>query len=228
MALSSFEAAHSSFIQQHLKQRSGERRGRLERGHAHAEKLFAQNVWWPLKGHFNQLHPEYEVLDWRGRSYFADYLFESKLAKIIIEIKGFGEHVSNMDRNKYCNELNRETFLSAMGFHVISFSYDDVASRPELCIFLLRSILSRFEFTSSNVERVFFADHEVLRLAVMKARPIRPIDVAKHFSIDHRTAVNHLKRLCQKGWLQPMLRASGQRILYYQVTKLGFDHGLWQ
>jgi hypothetical protein len=38
----------------------------LERGHAHGEKLFLQNVWWPMFSHFDHLHPEYEVLDWRG------------------------------------------------------------------------------------------------------------------------------------------------------------------
>lgn len=137
-----FEKANKAFIQFHLNQRSGERKGRLERGYNHAEKLFSKNVWWPLKGNFNYLHPEFEVLDWRGRSYFSDFLYAPKACKIIIEIKGFGEHVTNMDRQKYCNELNRETFLVGMGFHVISFSYDDVAERPELCIQLLRIVLS--------------------------------------------------------------------------------------
>jgi ABC-type transport system involved in Fe-S cluster assembly fused permease/ATPase subunit len=35
-----FEQAHATFIQYHLERRSGERRGRLERGHQAAEKLF--------------------------------------------------------------------------------------------------------------------------------------------------------------------------------------------
>ncbi|SDN59858.1 hypothetical protein SAMN04487897_103290 [Paenibacillus sp. yr247] len=81
------------YIHYHLKRRTGERRGRLERGHRHGESLFLSNVWWPLWGSFEALHPEYEVLDWRGR-------------------------------------LNRETFLHAMGYHVISFAYDDVNQRP--------------------------------------------------------------------------------------------------
>ena len=40
-----FEAAHSDFIQNHIVQRTGERRGRLERGHREAEILFCRNVW---------------------------------------------------------------------------------------------------------------------------------------------------------------------------------------
>ncbi|OMF21092.1 hypothetical protein BK133_28880 [Paenibacillus sp. FSL H8-0548] len=222
-----FLEAHSAFIQYHLDRRSGERRGRLERGHQHAEELFAKNIWWPMKGHFDHLHPEYEVLDWRGRPYFADYLIMPESWRILIEIKGFGEHVTNMDRKKYCNELNRETFLKGMGFHVISFAYDDVAHRPELCIYLLRTVLSRFESVNSKVERVYFADQEIIRFAIFLARPIRPIDISRHFSIDHRTALGHLQRLCKKGWLLPIYHGTGQRVLYYELTRQGLDSGLW-
>lgn len=221
--MTDFNTAHSAFIQYHLDQRSGERRGRLARGHDHAERSFAKNVWWPLRGHFDDLHPEYEVLDWRGRSYFADFLYSANMCKIIIEIKGFTEHVRNMDRQKYCSELNREAFLQGMGFHIISFAYDDVAYRPDLCIFLLRSVLSRFESSANQTNQIILGDHEILRYAISLARPIRPIDISGHFSIDHRTAVSRLKRLCQKSWLAPIMRGKGQRIRYYEITKQGID-----
>lgn len=58
-----FEEAHEAFINHHLARRTGERRGRLERGHSHSEVLFARQIWWPLRGKFDDLHPEYEVLD---------------------------------------------------------------------------------------------------------------------------------------------------------------------
>lgn len=73
------------------------------------------------------------------------------------------------------------------------------------------------------MERVFFADNEIIRLAISLARPIRPIDVTRHFSINSRTSVAHLQRLCKKGWLKPLLSGTGQRILYYELTKQGFD-----
>ncbi|WP_379156766.1 hypothetical protein [Paenibacillus sp. sgz5001063] len=66
------------------------------------------------------LHPEYEVTDWRGRTYFADFAWMPRYVKLLIEIKGYASHVRDMDRQKYCSELNRETFLFAMGYHVIS------------------------------------------------------------------------------------------------------------
>jgi hypothetical protein len=225
--MTDFETAHAEFVRYHLNHRSGERRGRLERGHAHGEIMFARNIWWPLKGHFDDLHPEYEVLDWRGRSYFADYLYAPDSWRILIEIKGFGEHVTNMDRKKYSYELNRETFLDGMRFNVVSFAYDDVERNPELCIFLLRTVLSRYESSDVQVERVQFADREIIRYALFLARSIRPIDLSKHFSIDHRTAIKHLRRLEGKGWLKPVLRGTGQRVCSYEVTRRGLDSGLW-
>lgn len=87
-----FQEAHTSFIRYHLERRSGERKGRLERGHQHGELLFLQNVWYPLQGNFNDLHPEYEVLDWRGRSYYGDFAYLPGQLKFIWEIKGFGSH----------------------------------------------------------------------------------------------------------------------------------------
>ncbi|SDO00372.1 hypothetical protein SAMN04487897_10740 [Paenibacillus sp. yr247] len=59
-----FEKAHQAFLERHLHLRTGERKGRLLRGHNYAEKLLLQNVWWPLFGSLDQLHPEYEIYDW--------------------------------------------------------------------------------------------------------------------------------------------------------------------
>jgi hypothetical protein len=213
--------AHEAFIQTHLLNRSGERRGRLERGYGHGESLFLKQIWWTLLGSFEDLHPEYEVLDWLGRSYFADLAWLPGYVKLLIEIKGYASHVRDMDRRKFCNELNRETFLHAMGYQVISFAYDDVEQRPELCIALLRMVLARYQPSQTPVQRAHMAEKEVLRLAVQRAEPIRPKDVELHFDIDHRTAVMMLKNLCSKGMLTPSYSGKGQRIVKYAIASGG-------
>ncbi|NOU98085.1 hypothetical protein GC093_33370 [Paenibacillus sp. LMG 31456] len=212
-----FDAAHLAFIQSHLQRRTGERKGRLERGHRDAEKLFCRNIWWPLEGKFDNLHPEFEVLDWRGLSYFCDFALITSPVKLIIEIKGFGPHVRDMDRQKYCNELNRETFLAAMGFQVISIAYDDVAHRPDLCLTLLRMVLSRYrpEFSPTSMKSV--AELEIIRLACILARPLRPIDVETHLSINHRTSVRILHSLCAKGLFSPVTGAEGKHVVRYEL-----------
>ncbi|WP_334076861.1 DUF559 domain-containing protein [Paenibacillus sanfengchensis] len=214
-----FEESHALWLGHHLSARSGERRGRLERGHLHAEKRFLQQVWWPLRGNLDQLHPEYEVPDWRGRSYFADFAWLPGYVKLIIEIKGFASHVRDMDRQKYSQELNRETFLYAMGYYVLSFAYDDVERRPEVCLALLRMVLARLQPVQEPAKRALFAEKELIRLAVHLNGEIRPKDVERHFSVDHKTAVRLLRGLCNKGWLHPCARGTGQRLVRYGLVR---------
>lgn len=219
-----FEQAHQSFIRHHLAQRSGERRGRLERGHREAEKKFCENVWWELQGNFDNLHPEYEVLDWRGHSYFCDFIWITPAVKLIIEIKGFGPHVRDMDRQKYCNELNRETFLTAMGYQVISFSYDDVANKPGLCVTLLRMVLSRYHAQGSEPHSLSLSEKELIKLACQLARPLRPIDAQIHLRINHRTAVRTLQCLCMKSLFSSIAGASGQKIVRYELQRSALQY----
>ncbi|GGF92327.1 DUF559 domain-containing protein [Paenibacillus aceti] len=212
-----FKAAHSDYIQRHIENRTGERRGRLERGHPEAEMLFCRNVWWPLRGSFDDLHPEFEVMDWRGISYFCDFAWLPGYVKLIIEVKGYGPHVRDMDRQKYCNELNRETFLTAMGYQVISFAYDDVAQRPELCMTLLRMIFSRYQSTASPDHPSAAAEREIIRLAFTLARPLRPIDIERQLNLSHRTAVRTLQTLCHKGYFTPIAGKNGKHIVRYEL-----------
>ncbi|NBD24672.1 DUF559 domain-containing protein [Paenibacillus glycinis] len=220
-----FEQAHRDFLAQHLKKRKGERRGRLERGHREAEERFCRNVWWPALGHFNDLHPEYEVLDWRGLAYYCDFAWLTPSVKLIIEIKGFGPHVRDMDRQKYCNELNRETFLSAMGFQVVSFAYDDVANRPELCLTLLRMLLSRYRTQSPLLEDPpNLMEREIIRFACASSGPLRPIDVETQLRINHRTAVRTLQSLCRKGLFTPITGTSGKYVVRYELHPSAIMH----
>jgi hypothetical protein len=192
---------------------------------ADRERLFLKQVWWPLRGNFNHLHPEYEVLDWRRRPYFADFAWlPGSGVKLIFEIKGYGTHVQEMDRQKYCSELNRETFLHGAGFHVISFAYDDVEQRPELCITLLRMVLGRYQPENPPVQRAKLEEKEIIRLAIQLARAIRPKDVEIHMGVDHKTAVRMLRRLSEKGWLLPVRRGKSQRVVCYELAKGVLDY----
>ncbi|WP_379130238.1 DUF559 domain-containing protein [Paenibacillus sp. sgz500958] len=215
-----FEETHEAYMIQHLARRTGERHGRLERGHRHAEVLFLRNVWWPLRGNLEHLHPEYEVSDWRGRSYFADFAWLPGYTKLLIEIKGYATHVQEMDRQKYCSELNRETFLHAMGYNVISFAYDDVQQRPDLCITLLRMVFSRYQ----PEPRIQLAEKEVIRLTIQHAGAVRPKDVEQHFGINHKTAVQLLQKLCTKGCLLPSYRGNHKRIVRYELARNVLDY----
>ncbi len=87
--LSHFEDMHAAFIKDHLANRNGERKGRLQRGHQYAEKLLLRHVWWPLFGNFDHLHPEYEIYDWNRKSQFLDFAFITPFGRFGIECDGF-------------------------------------------------------------------------------------------------------------------------------------------
>lgn len=215
-----FEQAHEQFIRSHMDQRSGERRGRLERGHRHGEKLFLQKIWWLLRGNFDALHPEFEIIDWRGKSYFGDFAYMPKGGmKYIFEIKGYNTHVKEMDRQGFGNECKRELFLEGLGFHVVSFAYDDVEQQSELLIALLRMMLSRYEAMSLTSEPLSFAENEVIRLALSMSLCVRPKEITEQLQMNYRRVFGLLQSLCAKGWFRPVLGDGGQRIVRYELIR---------
>lgn len=212
-----FEQAHKTFLDRHLNSRAGERKGRLLRGHQYAEKLLLQNVWWPLFGTFDHLHPEYEVYDWNRKSQFLDFAFLPPYGRFGLECDGFQTHVKDMDREKFSYALNRDTFLTGMGWKMIHFSFDDVQNRPEVCRMLLQLVIGPYLIRSSSVRLTVPAEKEVLHFAWTLGKPIRPKDVSNHFEVNFRTARKWLRALAQKGLLHPIER--GGDIRYYELKE---------
>ena len=215
-----FEQAYTDFMSFHVQRRTGERKGRLLTRNFHGEKLFLQNIWLPYKGTLDHLHPEYEVKDWRGRSYFIDYAWKSPWnLTILFEIKGYGKHVRDLDRNGFNNDTNRDTFLQAIGYHVVSFTYDDVVDHPELCLTLLKLFLSQFQTVETSITPTALTEKEIIKLALRLARPFRPIDVSRHLEIDYRTSMKYIVSLLAKNWIIPTVSATGKRTVIYEVVK---------
>jgi transposase len=59
--------------------------------------------------------------------------------------------------------------------------------------------------------------NEILRLACHLARPIRPIDISRHFNVSYLTAIRWLNQLCEKGWLRPHLNKESLRTAQYEM-----------
>ncbi|WP_339255982.1 hypothetical protein [Paenibacillus sp. FSL P2-0136] len=218
-----FEQAHSNFMEAHTIVRTGERRGRLLRGHNYAEKLFLQNVWWPLFESLEQLHPEYEVYDWNRKSQFLDFAFlPQNGTRFGIECDGYQSHIKDMDREKFNYALNRDTFLTGMGWKMLHFSFDDIQQRPEVCRMLLQLALAPYLARSRVAgEQLLSGEKDVLRLAWQMGRPLRPKDVTDYFEINFRTARKLLSVLSEKGLLQPV--AGGRGIRSYELRPMHKD-----
>jgi len=215
-----FEAAHTLYVQRHIESRSGERRGRLERGHQYAEKLFLQHVWWPLIGNFEHLHPEYEIHDWNRRSQFLDFAFlHENGGRIGIECDGFQSHIKDMDREKFSYALNRDSFLTGIGWKMLHFSFDDIQKRPEVCRMLLQLSLGPMIMEAANRtvrSELSPEEKEVLRTAWRLGKTIRPKDVRIKYGFSHRKCSAILQSLVEKRLLHAI--TGGTYICKYETV----------
>lgn len=213
-----FEQAHRAFVEKHLAGRTGERKGRLQRGHQYAEKLLLKNVWWPLFGTLEHLHPEYEILDWNRKSQFLDFAYLPPFGRFGIECDGFQSHVKDMDREKFSYALNRDTFLTGMGWKMIHFSFDDIQYRPEVCRMLLNLAVVPYllKKTPGPESMATPVEKEVLRIAWYLGNSVRPKDISEHCAVNFRTARKWLNGLVDKGLLHPV--KSGTYICRYELT----------
>lgn len=216
-----FEQAHQQLLEQHLSNRTGERRGRLARGHQYAEKLLLQNVWWPLFGNLDHLHPEYEVYDWNRKSQFLDFAFLPAYGRFGLECDGYQSHVKDMDRERFSYSLNRDNFLKGLGWTIIHFSFDDVQNRPEICRMLLQMVISPSLLRISPGEALSPQEKEIVKLAWSQEKGLRPKDVVLQYNMNFRTARKQLQELVRKGQLRPVIQNS--YICYYEPVKAGAD-----
>ncbi|MGZ7442002.1 hypothetical protein [Paenibacillus sp. TH7-28] len=217
-----FEEAHQAFMEYHLSRRTGERKGRLLRGHQYAEKLLLQNVWWPLFGSLEHLHPEYEVYDWNRKSQFLDFAFLPAFGRFGLECDGYQSHVKDMDREKFSYALNRDTFLTGIGWKMIHFSFDDIQRRPEVCQMLLQMVISPRLLRKGSDRPLPVTEKEILLLAWRLGRHVRPKDVTDAFDIDFRTARNRLRSLTAKGLLAPI--ETGRGVRGYELRELALNY----
>jgi hypothetical protein len=213
--MSEFEQAYLAFISHHEERRTGERRRRLLQGHGYGEKLLLEKVWWPLFGHFNDLHPEYEVLDWNRKSMFLDFAFIPAFGRFGVESDGYQSHIKDMDREKHNYAVNRETFLTGMGWRMLHFTVHDIQNRPDICKMLLN--LSLAPYLLQPNPRISAMDKEILQLAWLLGRNIRPKDVRDQLHLNYRTAIRRIDSLVRQKLLSPI--HNGHNIRHYQLTE---------
>ncbi|WNR44350.1 hypothetical protein [Paenibacillus roseipurpureus] len=217
-----FESAHQAFMENHAARRLGERKGRLLRGHQYAEKLFLQQVWFPLFQQFEDLHPEYEVYDWNRKSQFIDFAYITPFGRFGIECDGYQSHVKDMDREKFNYALNRDTFLTGIGWTMIHFSFDDIQHRPDVCRMLLQMVIGPRMIRPKATTFSSLMEKEVLKIAWQLGSRVRPKDITDGLGVDFRTARKRLQGLVEKGFLMPIVR--GKDVRYYELKDVSMAH----
>lgn len=212
----SFQIEHDRWIQRHMDKRRGERLDALKRGHGFGNRLFVEKVWWPLVGHLDDLHPEYEVRDWRGRSYFVDFAWVVGNHTICIEIMDYGSH--GTDRSKYRLDLNRMLYLQSQSHVVIAIALDELKDNPAFILGMMRNILSPFlHMPKDHPPRYSRMEREILRYAVRNYRIIRPSKAASELELHKQTVIKYCRSLAEKGKLRPVPSRDGRIYCYEYI-----------
>ncbi|MEK4130143.1 DNA-binding response regulator [Solibacillus sp. FSL W8-0474] len=211
----SFEEEYQVFLNLHVQARTGERLRRLKEGHNQAEMLFLKQVWWPLFSHFNYLHPEYEVDDFKDGKRYLDFAYIRPGVRICFEIDGYGPHLKNISRWQFADNLERQNQLVIDGWTVIRFSYDQVKERPRRCQQIVQQVFGQRLGDKLDYTSLTYYEKEVLRLAVRKGGAIFPKDIETYLKVSDKTARKLLAQLVEKKMLIP---ASGtKRVRSYQL-----------
>jgi len=210
-----FEKAYQDLMNTHTAARAGERLRRLQEGHCEAEKMFLKQVWWPLFHHFEYLHPEYEVDDFKDGKRYLDFAYIRPAMRICLEIDGYGPHLKNISRWQFADNLDRQNQLVIDGWTVIRFSYDQVKDQPRRCQQIVQQVIGRWLGDELDQTTLSFLVKEVLRLAIRKGGLITPREVAEYMRLSKITVLGLLTQLVDKKMLVP---ASGTvRIRSYRV-----------
>lgn len=215
----SFEIEHIKWINDHLSKRYGERHDALQRGHGYGNRMFAETVWWPLMGHFGCFHPEYGIKDWRGRSYFVDFMWIMGNLQYAFEIMDYGSH--GTDRTKYRMDLNRTLFLQSQEYQVISISLDEMKENPLFVRTMVRYILSPYLSASAqNISKLHHEHHKIerllMRFAIRNNRILSPVKAAIELEIHKQTVIKYCRILVEKRKFRAIPTGTTGKIYNYE------------
>ncbi|MGG6314571.1 DNA-binding response regulator [Paenibacillus macerans] len=211
-----FQESYTQWMKGHLGDRQGERERRLREGHGHAEKLFAEKVWWPAFQHFRNLHPEYEVTDFKDGYRYLDFAYIRAGLVLAIEIDGYGPHLRNISRSQFADQWRRQNDLVLDGWKMLRFTYDDVHDSPRYCQQTLQQFMGRWLGEEGQAVQLDYHEKEVLRLFLRTGGPITPGEICRHMGIENKTARKWFRQLAEKRWIEP---ASGsERVRSYLLT----------
>ncbi|KIL36687.1 hypothetical protein SD71_06710 [Cohnella kolymensis] len=214
-----FETAYAAFIEKHAKLRRGERLRRLLKGHGHGEKMVLEKIWWPAFRNFDNLHPEYEVYDFKDGHRYLDHAFISGNVMLDLEVDGYGSHQQKMSRSEFSDHLMRQNHLILDGWKVIRFSYDDLRERPRMCQQILQQFMGRWVNDKKNGEVSILSSEErdILRLALRHRGLVYPLEVATQLGISDKKARRLLHGLREKSLLEPA-GVGTRRINFYRLS----------
>lgn len=214
-----FEREHEKFIENQKKNRSGESLRRLVEGHSYLERLFLQQVWWPVVGHFEYLHAEYEVNDLQQGSRFLDFAYLRPPYRICFELDGYGPHLKDLNRWQFADQLQRQNHLIFDEWKLFRFSLDDIKEKPQRCQLFVQQLLGKYYSSTSGTPYLSRRERQLAQLFVHLGQTITPGSAADSLQLNKDHTRRLLSSLQAKGII---ISSSGkQRIRSYELNPDG-------
>lgn len=198
-----FEEEYQAFLERHMQSRKGERLRRLQDGHRDPEKMFLQKVWWPLFHHFQHLHPEYEVQDFKDGQRYLDFAYLRPTIKICFEVDGYGPHLKQISRWQFSDSLERQNQLVIDGWTIIRFSYDQVIEHPRRCQQVTQQIMAVMSGEGFGRLQLSMPEKEVVRFALSHGDSFSPGDIRELLHLSPKTVKKILYGMVEKRVVQP-------------------------
>lgn len=211
-----FDAAYASWLHHHYRARYGEGAKRIQDGLEYASRLFVEKVWWPVFHSFDDLHPEYQIRDFKDGYRYIDFAYIQPHFQIAIEIDGFGPHWKDITPEQFTDHCVRQNHLMIDEWQVLRFAFATVQLQPRICQQTIQQLIARLlGELAQNVYRLTPFHREIVRLAMRQNRVITTNDVMNGLGISRPTARRHMKRLAELQWLEPTnnpMRVHGYRL----------------
>jgi len=211
-----FEEEYRIFLEGHVKSQIGERQRRLMTGDFHAEKLFLENVWWPLFHNFQYLHPEYEIRDFKDGQRYLDFAYLRPMIKLCFEMDGYGPHLKQITRWQFNDQLERQNHLVLDGWTVIRFSYDQIKEHPRQCQQMTEQIIAKLSGHGFGFLELSIMEREVVRFALSRGDTFSPREIGQLLGLSFKTVKKLLTGMVEKKVIKPT--QGKQRIHFYQLT----------
>lgn len=211
-----FEARYEQWLANQRKSRKGEPLRKLTEDHGQSEKLFAQELWWPLFSNFDFLHAEFEVPHSRNSSYYLDYAYIRTPHLINWEIDDFSSHAKNITRRGFDYEKDRQNQLMLDGWQIYRFSLDAIKERPLQCRQLILQVLGKlYGGIYTETPSLSLKQREIVRLAIRLKRSFTPAEVCVQLGIHSQHARKLLHEMVEMGLLRT--EPSSVRIRKYSL-----------
>ncbi|KPV43397.1 hypothetical protein [Alicyclobacillus ferrooxydans] len=216
-----FDDECDRFVQKHRQLRSDSRLRRISSGLGHAEITFLRNVWWPMFHSFENLHPEYEIRDYKDGNRYIDFAYILPHFRLAIEIDGLSTHWREITQEQFEQHNQRQNMLIIDGWYLLRFTYETVNSHPRICEQAIQQLLGRWQGNSSVLRQLSMKEREIAGLAVKSPRPITAADVSQQLGISTRYARTLLKGLTEKRWLVPATGHIRHTSYHLHESKMG-------